>query len=376
MNNQKAKHKNNKGITLVALIITIIVLLILAVVAIGAIKNDGIIDYAKNAKRDYMAEADRENQLLQNALAYINDNVPGQENSGNGDGAEQEPGDDGTDVQPEPTVAVSGDSNQDNKLGEGETWTLALKDAQGNAITGVTYTSENNNIATVNSSTGVVTAISNGTARITATYTVNGETKSKTHDIIGAMDVLEATGDTNNNGKLNYGETWTLALKDAEGNAISGVSYSSSDTSIATVNSSTGVIEGVSHGSTTITATYTENGETKTKTYDMNVVENIQQISFWLESSYLNVGDTTRVIVTTSPTTNPKGTFEYRSSNNSVATIDNNGNVKGISSGSFEITVYYYPPEGSDGYQIKESSPGYLVGGGGFIEPEDPFDEL
>ena len=39
--------RKQKGITLVALIITIVVLLILAGVAIGAIKNDGILQYAR-----------------------------------------------------------------------------------------------------------------------------------------------------------------------------------------------------------------------------------------------------------------------------------------------------------------------------------------
>ena len=46
-------RNNNKGITLIALIITIVVLLVLASVAIAAIKGDGIISHAKNAKTQY-----------------------------------------------------------------------------------------------------------------------------------------------------------------------------------------------------------------------------------------------------------------------------------------------------------------------------------
>ena len=60
----KEKIKNMKGITLVALIITIIVLLILAVVAISAVKGDGIIAHAKNAKADYSRAQTNEQDTL------------------------------------------------------------------------------------------------------------------------------------------------------------------------------------------------------------------------------------------------------------------------------------------------------------------------
>ena len=55
---------HNKGITLIALILTIIVLLILAVVAINAVKGDGIIAHAKNAKTDYTKAQKNEQELL------------------------------------------------------------------------------------------------------------------------------------------------------------------------------------------------------------------------------------------------------------------------------------------------------------------------
>ena len=57
---------HNKGITLIALILTIIVLLILAVVAINAVKGDGIIAHAKNAKTDYTKAQANEQELLSN----------------------------------------------------------------------------------------------------------------------------------------------------------------------------------------------------------------------------------------------------------------------------------------------------------------------
>ena len=76
MNNQKSKYKNNKGITLIALIITIVVLLILAVVAIGAVTNDGIINYAKNAREEYGKSGVNENTTLEGYFNKIEDNLP------------------------------------------------------------------------------------------------------------------------------------------------------------------------------------------------------------------------------------------------------------------------------------------------------------
>ena len=60
----KQKLKRNKGRTLIALIITIIVLLILAAVAIAAIKGDGIISHAKNAKSQYSKAQQDEASML------------------------------------------------------------------------------------------------------------------------------------------------------------------------------------------------------------------------------------------------------------------------------------------------------------------------
>ena len=64
--------RGQKGITLVALIITIIVLLILAVVTIGTIQNQGIVEYAKNAKTEYTAEAEQEQATLNGYMNYLN----------------------------------------------------------------------------------------------------------------------------------------------------------------------------------------------------------------------------------------------------------------------------------------------------------------
>lgn len=63
--------KGQKGITLVALIITIIVLLILAVVTIAAVRDDGIINHAKDAADKYNSAQTNEQEYIDWANNYI-----------------------------------------------------------------------------------------------------------------------------------------------------------------------------------------------------------------------------------------------------------------------------------------------------------------
>lgn len=78
----KQKFKNTKGITLVALIITIIILLILAVVAITSIKNNNIIEYAKNGRDNYIQKRGEEEEKINGYEQYIKDNIPNSGTSG------------------------------------------------------------------------------------------------------------------------------------------------------------------------------------------------------------------------------------------------------------------------------------------------------
>lgn len=63
--------KEQKGITLVALVITIVILIILAGIAIGSLTNYNIFNRAKNARNDYKASQNNEEEFLKNADAYV-----------------------------------------------------------------------------------------------------------------------------------------------------------------------------------------------------------------------------------------------------------------------------------------------------------------
>lgn len=127
------KIKTQKGITLIALIITIIVLLILAVVAIGAVQNDGIINYAKNARDEYGKKSEEENKTLQGYLDKLNKNSESL-NSGSGSNLV-------------PTMTVAQAQQKNDKLNESSN--TVVEDSYGNIIVvpaGFKITSDANNV--------------------------------------------------------------------------------------------------------------------------------------------------------------------------------------------------------------------------------------
>ena len=66
--------KKEKGITLVALVITIIVLLILAGVTISlVVRDNGVINKARDAKTNMGKAQNRENEELQNLSNFIDE---------------------------------------------------------------------------------------------------------------------------------------------------------------------------------------------------------------------------------------------------------------------------------------------------------------
>ena len=145
--------------------------------------------------------------------------------------------------------------------------TLALtatpKDGSGNTLTGraTTWASTNGNVASV--SNGSVTALSVGTATITAT--IDGKTAS-TEVTVHLAPVATVTVTPSSKTIVVDGVSQlTATLKDAHGNILTGrtVTWSSSDETKVTV-SATGVViavvTGVALGTVTITAT----SETKT----------------------------------------------------------------------------------------------------------------
>jgi len=144
----------------------------------------------------------------------------------------------------------------DTLVARGDTLRLAAvaTDANGHAVTGVEFAwgSSDTAVARVDAS-GLVTAVANGTATITATSGgVSGTAAVTVAQSVSAVVVAPAV-DT-----LVVGDTLRLSAEatDANGHAVAGAEFvwASSDTLVATVEA-TGLVTGVAAGVTEITAT-------------------------------------------------------------------------------------------------------------------------
>ncbi|MCD8083855.1 MAG: Ig-like domain-containing protein [Clostridiales bacterium] len=142
--------------------------------------------------------------------------------------------------------------------------------------------------------------------------------------------------------KLNVSETATAtAAVDTNLDSVE-YTFSSSDDSIATVDENTGVITAVKPGIVTITVTaHQADSALADATASVTVtVEN--ELSVEITGSSDVMKDSETKTLTATPTTQPDGatvTYEWKSSNESVATVDSSGVVTAHDSGSAVITV-------------------------------------
>ena len=129
-------------------------------------------------------------------------------------------------------------------------------------VKNVTFTSSNDNIATV-STTGLVTGVAQGSATITATAEAANGTVSKTFSItVSPVSVTSVALDTNS-ASIKVGKTVTLVPTVYPTNATNkAVTWSSSATGVATV--SNGVVTGVAAGTATITVRTSDGNKTAT----------------------------------------------------------------------------------------------------------------
>lgn len=131
-------------------------------------------------------------------------------------------------------------------------------------VKNVIYSSSSESIATV-SNTGLVTGIAQGSATITATAQTESGTTTATCSITVTPIAVTGVSLSSNSETIKVGKTVTLVPTISPSNATNkNVTWSSSDTSIATV--SDGTVTGVSAGTATITVTTVSESKTATCT--------------------------------------------------------------------------------------------------------------
>jgi len=194
--------------------------------------------------------------------------------------------------------------------------------------TGGTWSSSNTSIATINTN-GIVTGVSSGT--VTISYLVNGVSpcigsSNATLDIIvtAAPDAGILSGTSN----LCAGGTTSIST-----NGNLGGTWSSSDATVATIDAN-GTITALNNGTTIITYSVTSASCNASDIATYTIIVNSNSSAGTLSSTSTNICVGNTATVSTNGTTGGN----WASSNSSVATIDANGIVTGISPGTVTIT--------------------------------------
>ena len=229
-----------------------------------------------------------------------------------------------------------------------------LSDASGATITGrtITWSSNRSSVATV-SSDGLVTAIAAGTATITATS--EGRSGSATINVAArpASAVIVSPGQVT----IFAGQTVQLGalVTDDRGQVLTGqsVSFSSSNTQVATVSSS-GLVTGISAGTATITATSA--GATGTAVVTV-APDPVAAVDVSPASASVVVGSSVQLVATPrnvsgQPLTGR--TIFWSTGSPSLASVSSSGLVTGLAPGNAVIVATVDGKQGSAVVQVRQ----------------------
>lgn len=201
-------------------------------------------------------------------------------------------------------------TDKTDTIAEGDTFTFST-----NKGAGVTWASENPNIATVDK--GKVTGVAMGVTKIHATY--GDATLVKTIEVTGDTTLMRIISSDN---VVHVGEM--IAIETNRANAT----FSVNNSNVAIINKNTGILTGKTPGTVIVTA---KAGNEKVR-YTVTVSKGTSDLAFiGLKDNY-SVGEHLNV------STNKKGT-SYISTNTSVASINQNtGAIDMLSPG---VTMIY-----------------------------------
>ena len=193
---------------------------------------------------------------------------------------------------------------------------------------GVTWSSSNEQIATVDEN-GVVTGLKRGNARITAVATDGSKIRANLNVQVTQtaeeiqLDKAELTVDAGKTGVLKA----TVLPKDTNNK---NVVWSSSDESIAKVNAQ-GRVTGVALGDCEIICTSKETGDVQAKAV-VHVQQPVKKVTF-ADAPYVYNGETAQLSWTIEPENASNPVLQFKSSNEKILTVDENGVVTGVAGG-------------------------------------------
>ena len=218
----------------------------------------------------------------------------------------------------------------------------------------VGWTSSDESVATVDA-TGMVVAVSAGEADITASVT--DSEMSAVCKVTVKVAAKDITGPDNLDVKLNDGNETTVEATVSPADATDvKVSYASTDEAVATVDKD-GRVQVLQPGECDITTTLMQDGEKVTeKTTHVKAFYEVESITLDSTEGKLTVGNSHTIKATVAPEeVAAETTIEWSSSNEKVATVDENGKVTAIAAG--EATITATAGEESANYEVTVEQP-------------------
>ncbi|AST06596.1 hypothetical protein AF2641_06915 [Anoxybacillus flavithermus] len=186
---------------------------------------------------------------------------------------------------------------------------------------------------------GVITAVKEGTAQVTAKVKdMFGNVKTTTMTVIVRIPVDSITI---NDFTVHVGETISIPITVSPADAKKAVSYSLGNSLYAEINGANGTITGLKEGVTTLKVqAFNKNDELLEKTVTVTVQAiPVTAVVVSPTVANINIGETTTLTATVAPNNATYQAVEWRSSNPNIASVDANGRVTGLSTGQVTITA-------------------------------------
>jgi len=225
-----------------------------------------------------------------------------------------------------------------NKFTADENFIQIATGIEGSGAT--TYSSSDANVATVDTSTGEVDILTVGTTLITVFNSGDVDFNDATDDYVlivsDSADQISFSAGLDLN-KITTDENFTQSATGVEGSGVT--TYSSSDTDIATVDSSTGEVDVLASGITTITVTNSgDNAYNQADDTYLLTVSKLDQVSFSAGSDQNKIAADGNFI-NAAIGVEGSGVTTYSSSDTDIATVSSTGEVNIITGGFSRIRV-------------------------------------
>jgi uncharacterized protein YjdB len=237
-------------------------------------------------------------------------------------------------VSSTPTIPVSGITLSQTSATLRPTNILSLTTTivPSNATNKTVTWSSNSSSATVNSS-GVVTAVSAGSAIITATCDGITATCAITITILVSSVSISPSSCS-----INMGLTKSLVSNILPSNATNKiVTWSSTNSAVATVNTF-GLVSAISPGTATIQVQTADGGFTASTVVTVTI--GVQSIILNATSIALLKGNTFQAVSTIVPSNATNKTISWASAMSNIATVSNAGLITGINNGTTIISAF------------------------------------